>query len=240
MSGIRPIFKKELSSYLNSPIAMVISASFALFCAIWFFYVDGFFAKNLASLRSYFAIMPFALSILLPALTMRMWAEERRMGTQELLLTLPVGEWQLVLGKYLASLAVFGFMALCTVFVPIAVSGYGSFDAGQIFGEYLGLCLFGASALAIGQFISALSRNQISAFLGCAGILLALSLLDRALRVIDFPEPLASLFAWFSLGFHFEGFARGLIDTRDAAYFASIAALCLLLTTRSLTERKWK
>jgi ABC-2 type transport system permease protein len=234
------VARRELRSYFNSPVAYVIAAAFAVFCAIWFFFVQQFFARGLASLRAYFSIMPIALSVLLPALTMRSWAEERRLGTAELLLTLPFSEWQAVAGKYIASLAVFGAMVVLTLPVPFVVSGYGWFDPGQTTGEYVGLVFYGLAALATGQFVSSLCKNQISAFLGAAGILITLSLLDRALSFADFPGPVAALLAYASLGFHFDGFARGLIDTRDLFYFIAAASLFLVATVRVLTARKWR
>jgi len=239
MKNVLAIAKRELRSSFNSPIAYAVILGFLLFTSVWLYFVDGFYAAGQADLRGYFSMMPLVLVFLAPALTMRSWAEERRLGTYELLLTLPFTEGQLVAGKYLASLALAAIAFALTIPVPLAASLLGSFDAGVLAAQYLGIFLEAAAALAIGQCISSYSKNQVTAFLVSALALLVLVLVDKPVRFLSLGGAAAAFFNWLSLSFHYDSFSRGVVDTRDLAYFASTSVLFLYLAAWGMTRRKW-
>jgi ABC-2 type transport system permease protein len=210
-----------------------------LFVNIWFFYFQRFFARDMASLHSWFAAFPLAFIIVIPAITMKSWAEERRAGTLELLLTMPFSEWNLVLGKFIAVLGVLVTFLLLTVPLPLSVLPLGDFDGGLILGEYAGILFLGASASSLGLFFSSFSRNQAGAFLGGVVILLTVTLINQVPQVLNLPLRLAEFINFFSLTFHFESFSRGILDSRDMAFFVLSTLLFLFLNTRALLFRKW-
>jgi ABC-2 type transport system permease protein len=231
--------RKELRSAYNSPVAYGVTLFFLLFTSIWLFYIQRFFAMDSASLRPYFAVFPVAFTIVVPALTMRSWAEERKLGTAELLLTMPFTEGELVLGKFISSFTVLLIAIALTLPVPFSLSSLGSFDWGAITGEYLGAILLGAAATALGQFLSSLAKNQVSAFLGGVVVLLAVTLVNQITVFLDLPRFLAELINYLSLAFHFESFAKGVVDSRDLAYFLLFTGLFLYLNARVVLFRKW-
>ncbi|HCM26793.1 MAG: ABC transporter permease [Treponema sp. GWB1_62_6] len=239
MNRIFVLARKELRSAYNSPTAYAVTLFFLLFVSIWLFYVQRFLAMDSATLRPYFALFPVAFILVVPALTMRSWAEERKMGTAEILLTMPFSEWELVLGKFFASWTVLAVAIALTVFVPLTVAPLGDFDAGAIMGEYLGALLMGAAAVALGQFASSLSKNQVSAFLAGVVVLLVATLANLVASTLELPLALADFINYFSLSFHFESFAKGVVDSRDAAYFLLVAFLFLFLNARVILFRKW-
>ncbi|NBC28515.1 MAG: ABC transporter permease subunit [Spirochaetes bacterium] len=234
------LFRKELASYFNSPIAYIVVVFFLVFTSVWFFYIQQFVAQDVASLRNYFAIFPIVFIILLPAVTMRSWAEENKIGTVELLLTLPFREGQTVAGKFLGAFALLGLTLVLTVPVPLTISPLGDFATGQIIGQYIGVMVLGSAGIAIGLFISSLSRNQITAFILSAVVLLFLTLVNQVNFILDLPEWLASVFNYLSLDYHFSSFEKGLIDTRDLVFYLALAALFLYLNTKVLVFRKWR
>ena len=240
MNGTWTIAKREMDSYFNSPVAYIFIVAFLLTCGTLFFFLENFFAAGQASMRGYFSLMPFVLSVLAPALTMRLWAEERRQGTYELLLTMPFRDGELVAGKYLAAMSVIAVALALSLPVPIMASIFGRFDAGTIAAEYLGAVLMASAVVAIGQAVSGAARNQMSAFMATVLILLALSLLSQATALVDFPAWLSGAVNWLSLSYHFSSFSRGVADTRDIAYFALITVACLYATTRLLSAGKWR
>jgi ABC-2 type transport system permease protein len=206
---------------------------------IWLFYFQRFFARDIASLRSWFAAFPLAFIIVIPAITMKSWAEERRGGTLELLLTMPFSGWNLVLGKFAAVLGALVVFLLLTLPLPLSILPLGDFDAGLIIGEYLGILLLGASASSLGLFFSSFCRNQAGAFLGGVVILLIVTLVNQVPQVLNLPLPLAEFINFFSLTFHFESFSRGILDSRDMAFFILSTLLFLFLNTQALLFRKW-
>jgi ABC-2 type transport system permease protein len=232
--------KKELTAFSNTPAFYGIAVFFSLFCSIWLFYVQRFFTMNMASLRSYFAVFPAAFILVIPMITMKSWAEERKLGSVELLLTLPFSEWDLTLGKFITSMSVLVLLLVLTLPVPLSVSGLGRFDAGVIAGEYCGALLLGASACALGLLLSCLSKNQAGAFLGSAAVLLLTMLINQFSTALDLPQPVAEGINFLSLAFHFESFSRGIIDTRDLAFFIISTVLFLFLNTRVILFRKWR
>jgi ABC-2 type transport system permease protein len=233
------LVRKELYSYAISPVFYGVGVFFLLFVNIRLFYFQRFFARDTASLRDWFAAFPLAFIIVIPAITMRCWAEERRLGTIELLLTMPFSEWNLALGKFIAAFAVLAVFLLFTVPLPLSLLALGDFDGGIILGEYAGVTLLGASGTALGLFFSSFSRNQAGAFLGSAVALLVVTLIDRVNQILNLPRALAEVLNFLSLNFHFESFFRGILDSRDLAFFVLSTLLFLFLTTRVLLFSKW-
>ena len=231
--------KKELYTYIYSPVFYGIAVFFLLFTSISFFYVQRFFAMDSASLRSYFAAFPLAFVLVIPVIAMKSWAEEHRLGSAELLLTMPFSEWDLALGKYLSSLAVIGIFLALTIPVPLSLLPLGHFDSGIILCEYLGALLLGSSAAALGHLLSALAKNQAGAFIGTAAVLLATMLITQLTQMFELPPFLAGLLNLCSLSFHFESFARGIIDTRDLAFFMLATAILLYGNKEALYLRRW-
>jgi ABC-2 type transport system permease protein len=234
-----PVIRKELKSYFNSPIAYVVVVTFLVFSSIWVFYLQSFFAANQATLRGYFAVIPIVFIIVMPAITMRSWAEEKKLGTIEVLMTLPFRESTLVLGKFVAALALLAIMVGLTLPIPILASRFGSFDWGELFGQYLGAILLGAAGISVGLFFSSLTTNQISAFLVTLFVLLVLTLISQVNLVLATPPWAAGIFNFISMGQHFTNFQRGLIDTRDLAYYAVVSGLFLYLNIKTLVFEKW-
>ena len=163
--------RRELRSALNTAPAYLFAAFFLAVSAAWLFLVRGFFVRGEASLRPYFEIMPALFAVLLPALTMRTWAEERRTGTYEILATLPLRPGDLVAGKHLAVLALTGAVLALSLSVPLSLAGLGDFDPGVLFTEYLGALALASACAALGQYVSSRSRSPAGAYLGTSALL---------------------------------------------------------------------
>ena len=239
MKNILPILKKELKSYFNSPIAYILVVTFLVFSSIWVFFLQSFFAGNVASLRNFFSVIPIVFIIVMPALTMRSWAEEKKLGTMEVLMTLPFRESTLVIGKFLAALCLLAIMIALTLPIPLLLSQFGDFDWGEILGQYIGVVLLGSAGISVGLFVSSLMANQISSFLISLFVLLVLTLVSQVNRVFAVPPWAAEAVNFISFGHHFSNFQRGLIDTRDLLYYGIVSALFLYLNTKTLVFRKW-
>jgi ABC-2 type transport system permease protein len=231
--------RKELYSWIISPAFYGITVFFLAFVSIWFYYLQHFFAQDIASLRQFFAAFPLVFILVIPVITMKSWAEERKLGSVEILITMPFSEWDLVLGKFFSSVAVLLTLLILSVPVPLTLLHLGDFDTGVILGEYAGALLLGLSATALGLLLSSLSKNQAAAFLGSVVVLLAVMLVNQLTQTMNLPLWLTDFINYVSLSFHFESFARGLIDSRDLAFFILTTALFLFLNTRVLIYRKW-
>lgn len=228
---------KELFSWLISPAFYGITVFLLVFVSVWFFYLQRFFAMDTATLRPFFSAFPLAFILVIPVLTMKAWAEEKKLGSAEILFTLPFTEWELVCGKFLSCIALLMVMLALTLPVPLTLLPLGYFDPGIIIAEYSGVLLLGSSAAALGLFLSSVSRNQAAAFLGSVAVLLAAILASNF--SLNLPPALASMVNFLSLSFHFESFSRGLLDSRDIAFFLLTTALFLFLNTQVLVFRKW-
>ncbi len=236
--GVRAIARRELRSLLNSPIASIVAVAYLLFTGIWFFFLNHFFAQDEASLRLYFNVVPVVFAVLLPALTMRSWAEERRAGTLELLLTLPFREAELVIGKFLGIFSLLCLLLVLTLPLPISLAPLGAFDRGQIAGQYLGAILIGAAGIAAGLLVSSLSANQPAAFVLSALLLLFFTLAGPAAVTLSLPPWLSRVLSSVSFSTHFDSFKKGILDSRDVLYFLVVAAVCLFLNVLALLRRK--
>ena len=233
-SNIKAIVKRELGGYFTSPIAYVFLIIFLLLTGFFTFTVGSFFERGEASLVSFFTWHPWLYLFLVPAVGMRLWSEERRLGTIELLLTMPVTTWQALVGKFLASWLFLALALVLTFPVAITVNYLGNPDNGVIFTGYVGSVLLAGAYLAITSMTSAMTRNQVISFivavLICLFLILAgyepvTGLLSRfaSARVVD-------LVAAFSVMTHFEGFQRGVVDLRDIVFFASLMGFALFTT----------
>lgn len=240
MGAILVVARKELHSLFNSAVAYIVIPLFLGLTSVWFFRVHQFLARDVASLRGYFGVVPVLFVVLLPALTMRSWAEENGSGTLELLLTMPFSEAQLVAGKFLGSLSLVLVMLLLTVPLPLTVLPLGSFETGEIVGQYAGTLLLAVAGLAVGQFVSVFTRNQISAFLLSALVLLLFSTVHVVNSIALLPRVPAGLLNHLSFFYHYQSFERGLIDTRGVTYYLLVAATFLYLNTKVLVLRKWR
>ncbi len=233
-SNIKAIIKRELGGYFTSPIAYVFLIIFLLLTGFFTFTVGSFFERGEASLVSFFTWHPWLYLFLVPAVGMRLWSEERRLGTIELLLTMPVTTWQALIGKFLASWLFLALALALTFPVIITVNYLGHPDNGVILTGYLGSLLLAGSYLAVTCMTSAMTRNQVISFIVAVVICLFLilagyepvtGLLSRfaSARVVD-------VVAAFSVMTHFEGFQRGVIDLRDVVFFASLMGFALFTT----------
>jgi ABC-2 type transport system permease protein len=231
--------RKELFSYLNTPAFYGAAVFFLLFCSIWLFYFQRYFSMNSASLRPYFGTFPLVFILVIPTLTMKSWAEERKTGSIEMLLTMPFSEWNLVLGKFLATYAMLVMMLILTIPLPLSLLPLGEFDGGVIICEYIGALLMGAAAVALGLLLSSLSKSQAGSFLGSAVVLMVVMLANQINLSFDVPQWLAATINFFSLAFHFDSFTKGLFDSRDFVYFVAGTALLLFINTRVILYRKW-
>ena len=237
MSNHAAIFcKKELRTFFDSHIAYIVITIFLLIAG-WFFFSD-LFLVNQASLRNLFSIIPFIFMFFVPAVTMRLISEEKRSGTIEGLVTLPVSDYEIILGKFLAGLILIVVAVMLTLVYAITLSGIGDFDFGSVVSGYLGLIFLGAAYLSIGVFTSSLTENQIVAFITAFVIIFALFMLDKVLMFM--PAILASFLEYLSVSYHFSNISRGVIDSRDVIYYLSLVFFFLFLAVRALESRKWR
>lgn len=233
------ITRKELSAYFGSPMALLFVGAFLAVTLFTFFWVDTFFARGIADVRPLFRWMPILMIFLVAALTMRQWSEEQRSGTLEMLLTLPVSKVQLVLGKFLAVLALVAVALALTLFLPITVAILGNLDWGPVVGGYLAALLMAAAYSAIGLFISSRTDNQIVALI-LTVLVCGLFYLVGSSGVTDFVgRGLGNVLRALGAGSRFESIERGVIDLRDLMYYLALAAIFLVLNTVSLDRKRW-
>ncbi|HXS03073.1 MAG TPA: ABC transporter permease subunit [Rhodanobacter sp.] len=223
MSPLSAVLRRELRSYFVTPVAYVFLVIFLVLAGILTFYVGDFYERGQADLQPFFVMHPWLYLILVPAITMRMWAEEAKGGTLELLLTLPLTLWQAMLGKFLAAWLFIGLALALTFPIWITVNYLGSPDNGVILAGYLGSWLMAGTFIAIGACLSALTRNQVVAFILTALVCVLLILVGQP-QVLDFfqgalPRRLVNAVAHLSMLRHFEAISRGVLDVRDLVYF---------------------
>jgi ABC-2 type transport system permease protein len=236
MSPALVVSRREIRTYFNSPVAYIVVTVFTMITGYLFF--TQLFAEKQAEMRQMFGFMPFLFMFVIPAITMRLLADEKSTGTLELLATMPVRDWEVVLGKFLAALALLASAVGLTLAFAITVRLLGPMDRGPAIGGYLGLLLMGGAYVSIGVMCSAFTRNSIVAFIAAFGISFGLYLFGRLTQFI--PESLQPLVAFLSIDGHFENISRGVIDTRDVIYYLSVIGTCLLIATTALESRRWK
>jgi ABC-2 type transport system permease protein len=236
------LFRRELRSYFATPLAYVFIAIFLVLAAVFTFQMGGLFERGQADLQPFFRWHPWLYLILIPAISMRLWAEERNSGSIELLMTLPVTLWQAVAGKFLAAWCFAGIALALTFPVWITINYLGSPDNGAIVAAYVGSLLLAGGFLSIGMCMSAATRNQVIAFITAASIGLVFLLAGFPL-VLDFvrpvlPEALVDGIASLSFFTHFEAISKGVIDLRDVVYFAALIGFWLTATALVLDIKK--
>lgn len=221
------IARRELAAYFASPVAYIVVGLFLVFSGILFF--STFFLVNRAELRGFFGLLPVLFSFFVPALTMRLFAEEKRSGTEETLFTLPVSGFDAAFGKFAAALAFTAAMLVPTVAYVLTAATLGNLDPGPVLGGYAGALLLAAGFAAVGVFASAVTKNQIVAFFIAFSICILLALGDAFLILL--PGPVVSFLEYLTAGYHFASISRGILDSRDVVYFASLTALFLWMAS---------
>jgi ABC-2 type transport system permease protein len=232
MRSIGTIFRRELASYFATPLAYVFIVIFLVLAGALTFFLGDFFERGQADLQPFFSFHPWLYLVLIPALSMRLWAEERRSGTIELFLTLPITMMEAVLGKFLAAWAFAGIALVLTFPFWITVNFLGSPDNGVILASYIGSLLMAGAFLAIGACLSALSKNQVIAFVVTAAVCFIFTVSGSPI-VLGFvqgwaPDAMLRTIASFSFFTHFTAITRGVIDARDAVFFLSVIGVFLL------------
>jgi len=237
--NIMTIATKEFKSYLASPMAYIVISIFLIFTGAFFGLIGPFNSSTYIETSIGGFLQPASIIILLfgPLLTMRLLAEERKLGTIELLMTAPVRDSEVIIGKFLGSVGVLLVMLVFTIYYPIMLIIFGDPDIGPIGTGYLGLFLLGCASLAVGIFASSLTSNQIVSAVVAGGILLGLWFLGTAASYL--PQVLGNAIGYFSPSTYFPDFMRGIIDTRGIIYYLSIIALFLFLGIRSLENSRW-
>ena len=250
-----PVFKKELRLYFTSPVAYAVGTIFLLIAGYFFYSIFAFFtmasmqammnpamARELnvtdSVLRPLFSNLSVILLLIMPLLTMRLIAEERRAGTIELLLTYPIRDGAVLAGKYLAALALYAMMIGLTLAYPAMVAYFAQLEWGPLLTGYLGLLLMGAAFLAVGLFASSLTENQIVAAVITFGVLLMFWVIGWSADYAG--GAFGRVLAHLSILEHNESFSRGVVDTKDVIYYVNFTALALFLTLRALESRRWK
>lgn len=236
--NINAIMNKELKGYFNSPLAYIFMTVFLVFSS-WF-YFRTFFIDNIASMRTFFSVVPWVFLLLIPAITMRLWAEEKKFGTIETMFTSPVKEWEAVLGKFLASYAFLIITMMMSLIIPILLLFIGYPDWGMIVGGYFGIILLGGAYLSIGIWISSLTSNQIIAFIFSVFVIFILFFIGEPIVLQTTPNKLVPIFKYLGMGSHFNSILRGVIDTRDVVYYLSVMFIFLFLNVNTLSSRKWQ
>ena len=234
-SNVGTIFKKELRSYFNSAVAYVVIVVFL--AIVGWMYTSSMFLINVASLRMMFELIPLVFLFVVPAITMRLLAEEKKAGTIELLTTKPLHDWEIVAGKFLAAWALVGIALIPTLIYYITVVFLGDIDNGPVIGGYLGLLFMAGVYVAVGLLASSFTENQIVAFIVGLLMMFAFFMMDKVLIFV--PDFMTSIVEYLGIDFHFSNIARGVIDSRDVVYFGSVLGFTLYLSVVSLEKRKW-
>jgi ABC-2 type transport system permease protein len=242
MRNIRHIFMRELSGYFATPVAYVFLVIFLGLAGAFTFYLGNFFDRGQADLQSFFLFHPWLYLILIPAISMRLWAEERKSGTIELFLTLPISIGEAVLGKFLAAWAFTGIALLLTFPLWITVNMLGEPDNGVIVASYIGSFLMAGGFLAVGSCISASTKNQVIAFVVSAAICFLFTVSGSPL-VLNFfagwaPTTIVDVVASFSFVQHFNAISRGVIDLRDIVFFGTLIAAFLFANAAIVDLKK--
>ncbi len=250
-----PVFKKEMRLYFTSPVAWVVLTIFLVIAGYFFYSIFAFFtlasmqsamnpgmARELnvteSVMRPLFSNVSVILLLLVPLLTMRLIAEERRSGTIELLLTYPIRDGAILLGKYLAAFALYAIMLALTLVYPGMVAYFARVELGPLLTGYLGLLLMGAAFLAVGLFASSLTENQIVASITTFGVLLIFWVIGWSADYAG--GTIGKILTHLSLLEHFDSFGKGVLDTKDILYYVDFTIVALFLTLRSLEARRWR
>jgi ABC-2 type transport system permease protein len=237
MSPAIAIAKREIRTYFYSPIPYIVATIFVMLTGFFCFWI--LLLERQAEMRGYFGgLVPWLLPILMPAVSMRLLAEEKGSGSLEMLITMPVRDWEVVVGKFLASLAFLAVMVGLTGIFAFSITFIGPLDKGAAFSAYLGMFLQAAAYTSIGLMASSFTRNQIVAFIVGFAICFVLFLFGKVTQLM--PRSLQPVLQFLGTDAHFENIGRGVLDSRDILYYLSIMVVSLVVATVSLESRKWK
>ena len=241
-ASLAAVYRRELLAYVTTPTAYVFVAVFLFSIGLFTFQIGGFFESRRADLLPFFAYHPWIFMVFLPAVSMRLWAEETRSGAIELLMTLPAPTWSLVVGKFLAAWTIAGAALLLTLPLWATVNALGSPDNAAIFTAYIGSLLMAGAYIAIGSVMSALTQAQIVAFVLAVLVSFLLTALGTPLVLKFFDGvlsgPVAEAIGRFSILHHFDAAQRGVVEFRSVFYFVSLIALCLGFTALAVDARR--
>ena len=238
MSKTLTLVKKELNSYFVSPLGYVVISVFLVISG-WLF-IQTFFLSAQASMREFFDLLPIIFMFFLPAATMAAWSEEKRSGTVEVLTTFPVESSQLVLAKFISSFIFLAVMLFLTIVIPIMVMDLGTPDKGVIFAGYVGSLMLGAVYIAVGLWVSSITKNQIVSFILAVVIIFGFYIVGNSFIIGSLPMAVASVAKFLSFSVHFNSILRGVISLADVVYYLSVIAFFLFLNARVISLRNWK
>ncbi len=232
------LVKKELTSYFISPLGYVVLSVFLIVNG-WFF-MQTFFLSAQASMRDFFDLLPVVFMFFLPAVTMSAWSEEKRSGTIEVLTTFPVRSSRLVLAKFVSCFIFLAIMLFATLIIPWMVTELGTPDKGVISAGYIGSLLLGASYIAVGLWVSSITKNQIVSFILAVVIIFAFYIIGNSFVIGSLPLTIASAAKFLNFSTHFNSILRGVISLADVVYYLSVVAFFLFLNARVISLRNWK
>lgn len=238
MSKTLTLVKKELNSYFISPLGYVVISVF-LIVSGWLF-IQTFFLIGQASMREFFDLLPVIFMFFLPAVTMAAWSEEKRSGTIEVLTTFPVESPALVLAKFISSFVFLAIMLLLTLAIPAMVMELGMPDKGVIYSGYIGALLLGAAYIAIGLWVSSITKNQIVSFILAVVIIFGFYIIGNPFITGSLPMAVASIAKFLSFTQHFNSILRGVISLGDVVYYLSVIVFFLFLNARVISLKNWK
>lgn len=236
IQNVLTIAGRQFRSYFNGPVAYIVVCVCLLLVGIFFW--SPFFLMGRVTVREMFRLFSMTLAFAAPAITMGLLAEEKRSGTLELLITMPVREAEVIVGKFLGALGLLAVMLLVSIPYPISVDQFGDLDWGPVISGYFGLFLQGGAMIAIGLAASSFTDNQLVAFFASFALCAFFVAFGWLLPLMP-PGIIVNTVEWLSFDYHFESMSRGVLDTRDLVYFLSIAGFCLMLAFRALESRRW-
>ena len=230
---------RELRAAFDAPVGYVVLGLFPALAAFFFFGNGGFFDVGEASMRGFFGLMPWLLVLLAPAITMRMWSEEHRAGTEELLRSYPLRVRDLVIGKFLGAFGILAAALVLTLGVPLTVAGLGDLDWGPVLGGYVSTLLLGAASLSVGLFLSACTRNQIVAWMLAAAVLIVFNVVGAAATAEAMPPAIGRFLLSIDFGQRFHAITRGVVAFRDVFFYLGVTAFFLAANGLALERRRW-
>ena len=236
MGNVLAVFRRELRSAFDSPLAYIVLPVFLALVAAFTLWFQDIWSQGVVSLRTLFSWSAIFFLLLVPAVTMRLFAEERRTGSLELLVTLPITDAQVVVGKYLSALALLAIALLLTLPWPLTLGAVGDLDWGPVVGGYLGLVLLGAAFSAIGTAASAFTANQVVAFL--LSVLVCLVPFAMGFFLDRVPPAILPVVQYLAFDYHFDALARGVIDSRNVVFYGSVIVTALHVATFALRHRR--
>ncbi|MDF1497913.1 MAG: ABC transporter permease [Patescibacteria group bacterium] len=232
------IVKKELNSNFNSPLGYIVVSVFLVISG-WMF-IQSFFIFGQASMRSFFNLLPILFMFVLPAVTMSSWSEEKRSGTVEVLMSFPISTVKVVIAKFLSSFVFLLIMIVFTLTIPMMITNLGTPDRGVMLAGYIGALFLGSSYIAIGLWVSSITKNQIISFLVTVVIIFVFYIIGNSMILDTMPSVVASVGKFLSFATHFDSILRGVISLSDILYYISIIIFFLFLNARVVSLKNWR